>query len=235
MKSINQAVILAGGKGKRLLPLTLNTPKPMIKIHGKPFLEYVIDNLKKNNIKNVLILTGYLHGQIEKYFQDGKRFGVSISYSYSSVEDETGTRIRKAKDLIDEEFLLMYADNYWPLSISKLYKYYQQKKVQGLVTVYSNLDSYSKNNIYVNKKGIVEEYDKTGRSLKLNGVEIGYFILSKNILNDLPENNFSFEQFVFSKLILKKQLVGFLSNRKYYGLSNLDRIPAIEEFFKSLH
>lgn len=229
---IKQAVILAGGQGIRLRPLTLTTPKPMILIHGKPFLVYIIEMLKKNGIERVIILTGYLHEKIEDYFGDGKKFGLRINYSFSPVEDETGTRIRKAKDLLDDTFLLLYSDNYWPLQLDKLFTFYKKMNTQALVTVYSNIDNYTKNNTLVNEKGLVEVYDKTRQKQGLNGADIGFFILNKNVLNNLPKDNFSFEKIAIPELIAKKQLAGFLTYHKYYGLSNLERIPVIKEFFR---
>jgi len=232
MTSIKQAVILAGGLGVRMRPLTLTLPKPMIPIHGKPFLEYVIKLLKENGIEEVIILTGYLHEKIEDYFKDGQKFGLKIKYSFSPVEDETGTRIRKAKDLLDDTFLLLYSDNYWPLQLDQLFKFYKKINTQGLITVYSNIDNYTKNNTFVNDKGLVEVYDKSRQTPGLNGVDIGFFILDKKVFNLFPEENFSFEKVVLPQLISKKQLAGFLTYHKYYGLSNLERIPVIEEFFK---
>jgi histidinol-phosphate phosphatase family protein len=84
----------------------------------------------------------------------------------------------------------------------------------------------------VNEKGFVEIYDKTGKAPGLNGVDIGYFILKKNLLRNLPQDNFSFEKVVIQELIKKKQLAGFLTHHKYYGLSNLERMPLIETYFK---
>jgi histidinol-phosphate phosphatase family protein len=231
MKRITQAVILAGGQGVRLRPLTVNTPKPMILIQGKPFLEYIITLLKQNGIKKILILTGYLHEQIEEYFTDGEKFDVSISYSYSPIDDDTGTRIRKAKKFIDNEFLLLYADNYLPLSLDTLFSFYKKKKTLGVVTVYTNEDKYSQNNMFVDGKGLVRVYEKKKLHKKCNGVDTGFFIFKKEVLNLLPKYNCSFETTVLPKLIEKKQLAGFLTHHKYYGLSNLTRIPVIEDFF----
>jgi len=230
---IEQAVILAGGQGKRFRPLTLTTPKPMILFHGKPFFAYIIEMLKKNGIKEVIILTGYLHEKIEDYFKDGQEFGLKIKYSFSPVDDETGTRVRKAKNLIADTFLLLYGDNYWPLQLDELFRFYKKMNTQGLVTVYSNIDNYTKNNTFVNDKGLVEVYDKSRRASGLNGVDVGFFILRKSILKSFPEDNFSFEKVILPKMIAEKQLAGFLTCHKYYGLSNLERIPVIEEFFKT--
>lgn len=232
LNTIQQAVILAGGLGTRMRPFTLKTPKPMILIYGKPFLEYTVDTLRENGIREVIILTGYLHRKIEDYFKDGEKFGLKIKYSFSPVEDETGTRLKKAKDLLDDTFLLLYADNYWPLQLDQLFAFYKKMNTQGLITVYSNIDNYTKNNTFVDDRGLVEVYDKSLQTSGLNGVDIGFFIFKKNVLENLPQENFSFEKVVLPKLISKKQLAGFLTHHKYYGLSNLERIPVIEEFFK---
>lgn len=229
---IQQAVILAGGQGVRMRPFTLTTPKPMIPIYGKPFLEYIINSLKENGIEEVIILTGYLHEKIEYYFKDGEKFGLKIKYSFSPVDNETGTRIRKAKNFLDDTFLLLYSDNYWPLELDQLFKFYKKMDTQALITVYSNIDNYTKNNTLINDRGLVEVYDKSRKTPGLNGVDIGFFILNKKVLNLFPQENFSFEKIILPQLVAKKQLAGFLTYHKYYGLSNLERIPVIEEFFK---
>ncbi|MDO8659013.1 MAG: HAD-IIIA family hydrolase [Candidatus Parcubacteria bacterium] len=232
MKTITQAVILAGGQGIRMRPLTQTLPKPMIPIHDKPFLEYIIKLLKRNGIEEVIILTGYLHEKIEDYFKDGQKFGLKIKYSFSPVEVETGTRLRKAKELIQDTFLLLYSDNYWPLQLDKLFSFYKKMNTQGLVTVYSNIDNYTKNNTLVSESGLVEDYDKSRLIPGLNGVDIGFFLLNKKVFDLFPKENFSFEKVILPQLISKNQLSGFLTYHKYYGLSNLERIPVIEEFFK---
>jgi hypothetical protein len=76
-----QVVILAGGLGTRLRPLTLTVPKPMVPIHGRPFREYQIDWVRQFGFDRILLLTGYLGRRVEEDFQDGRRWGVSMSYS----------------------------------------------------------------------------------------------------------------------------------------------------------
>ncbi len=230
--TIKQAVILAGGLGTRMRPLTNTMPKPMIPIHGKPFLAYLLELLKKNGIEEVIILVGYLHEQIEEYFGKGEKFGLKITYSYDPVEADTGTRLRNASRLFAKHFLLLYGDNYWPLRLNDLESFYKEKRTLGLITVYRNLDNYTKNNIYVNSEGLVEVYDKKREAKNLNGVDIGFFILKKSVIDFLLQENCSFETTVLPKLISQKQLAGFLTYHKYYSLSNLERIPVIEEFFK---
>lgn len=227
---IKQAVILAGGLGTRLRSLTTTIPKPMILFHGKPFLEYLLLLLKQNKIERVVLLVGYLHEKIECYFGDGSTWGLKIRYSYLPPEADTGFRLKNAFKLLDRHFLLLYADNYWPLRLSDLIKLYEEKNLPALVTVYSNVDHYSQNNILV-EDGLVKEYDRRRQAPGLNGVDIGFFILKKEILDLLPEGNSSFEDVVLPELVKQRQLVGFYTHHRYYGLSNLERVKNIKNYF----
>lgn len=231
MKHINQAVIVAGGLGTRMRPLTLTTPKPMVEINGKPFLEYLIRLLVQNGIQEIVILTGYLHEKIENYFGDGSKFGISIRYSLSPVEDNTGTRLRKAKKLLKTTFLLLYSDNYWPLNLEQLESFYDKQNTLASVVVYRNRYGYTKNNMFVNDHHIVEGYGKHNSLNKSNGVDIGFFILNKKVVDFIPKENVSLEKTLIPELIARKELSGFLTDHRYYGLSNLERIPDIEKFF----
>src|SRR5262245_7407744 len=91
-----QAVILAGGRGTRLKPLTDTRPKPMIEILGKPFLEYQIEQVRDQGFTKVLLLLGYLPEVVQDYFGDGSQWGIGIDYSVSAVDDETGRRLSLA-------------------------------------------------------------------------------------------------------------------------------------------
>ena len=97
MPNIKQGVILCGGLGTRLGSLTLDKPKAMIEVAGKPFLEHLILQLKKNGISKILLLVGYKNNIIKNYFADGKKFDVKIKYSYLPENFDTGSRIYKAK------------------------------------------------------------------------------------------------------------------------------------------
>ena len=88
-----QAIILAGGKGKRLRPYTSVFPKPLMPIGDKPILEILIKQLKNHGITELIIAVGYLHNMIESYFKDGKEFGVNIKYSLEKEPLEQQDRL----------------------------------------------------------------------------------------------------------------------------------------------
>lgn len=239
MSKIKQAVILAGGEGKRLRPFTENNPKPMILINGRPFLEYLIEMLREQGIQEVVLLTGYLGEKIREYFLDGSKFGINIKYSFTPFKNEegeeleSGLRLKNAEPLLNNIFLLMYCDNYWPLQLGKLEQFYNQQKADVSVTVYSNKDSFTKNNILVDENGYVVKYDRNREDKNLNGVEIGFFIMDKKVLKILPEGNSHFEKDTLPKLISEKRVSGFLTGHRYYSISTPERVKITDDFLRS--
>ncbi len=229
----NQAVILAGGKGIRLFPLTADKPKPMIEFHGRPFLEYLIEMVREQGFKRILLLLGYLPEVIQDYFGDGSKWNLEIEYSVTDVENDTGRRIKLAENLIDPVFLLMYCDNYWPMQIDRMWEQFACANVPALVTVYLNKDNYTKSNLRVDEEGYVEIYDKTRTADNLGGVDIGFVILSKEVLDLLPDGNVSFEKTVYPALIKNRQLKAYLTEHRYYSVGSHERLHLTDEFLSN--
>lgn len=232
MAEVKQAVILAGGEGVRLRPLTYSIPKPMVLVNNRPYLEYLIDLLKQNGISEIVLLLGYLSEKVIGHFGDGSDFGVKIKYSIGDVSFETGKRIKDAQRHLRERFLLMYCDNYWPLNLARLAEFHQRRHTEATVTVYSNKDGITRNNIYVDESGLVLKYDKSRKDQGLNGVEIGFFIIDNKVLSLLPDTNFSFEKEILPKLIEKRRLSGFLTDLRYYSIGNPERLIVMERFLQ---
>ncbi len=228
---IRQAVILAGGRGTRLKPLTDTMPKPMALVNGRPFLEYIIELLKENGIKEIVICAGYMHEKITGHFGDGSRFGVKIIYSIGDVSFETGKRLKDAEKLLDDRFLLLYCDNYWPLRLGNLVELYERSGTLALITVYTNKKNITKNNVNV-ENGIVKIYDKSRTKEGLNGVDIGFFIFDRSILDLIGNENCSFEEKVFPILVEKGQFTAFLTDHKYYSISTPERLKDTEVFLR---
>jgi histidinol-phosphate phosphatase family protein len=227
-----QAVILAGGRGTRLKPLTDTRPKPMVEICGKPFLEYQITQLRDQGFTNVLLLLGYLPEVVQDYFGDGRQWRIKIEYSVSSVEDETARRINRAKERLDQSFLLLYCDNYWPMDIDRMWSRFVSAKVPAMVTVYTNKDNYTRNNVRVDPDGYVKAYDKTGATSGLQGVEISYALITRPAIELLPVSNVSLEESLYGPLVQQRQLAAYVSDHRYYSVGGLNRLPLTEAFFR---
>ncbi|BAS67547.1 N-acetylmuramate alpha-1-phosphate uridylyltransferase MurU [Bathymodiolus septemdierum thioautotrophic gill symbiont] len=114
-----KAMILAAGKGERMMPLTKDTPKPLLKVHGKTLIEHTIDNLKKSSITDIVINTAYLGNKIQVYLGDGSQFGVQIQYSAETTILETAGGIIQALPLLgNEPFMVINADVLCDLDLS---------------------------------------------------------------------------------------------------------------------
>lgn len=145
-----KAIIIAGGRGERLRPITDNIPKPMVKIVGKPILQYTIELLRKHGVTDLIIALCYLPQSIIDYFGDGSAFGVSIIYSFEDPTVPRGTAgaIIPARSLINDTFIVTYADTLRQLNIEDMIYQHKEKRSLARINVYkhevSNLKSILK-------------------------------------------------------------------------------------------
>jgi histidinol-phosphate phosphatase family protein len=226
-----QAVILAGGQGTRLRPLSDIRPKAMIEIHGRPFLEEIVEMLRDQGFQEVLMLLGYLPHVVQDYFRDGARWGLKIKYSITPVENNTGRRLKLAEPLLQDCFFLLYCDNYWPMQIEPMWKRFLKAGAPAMLTVYTNKDGWTKNSIRVDADGFITAFDKRGGTPDVQGVEISYAILRKSILDLLPEDeNVPLEETVYPVLAARRQLAAYVTDHRYYSVGSVNRLPMTEMF-----
>lgn len=231
MREVKQAVILAGGMGTRMKPFTDTNPKPMYPIEGKPFIEYLVRQVKSFGVDKIVMLLGYLPEKITDYLGDGSDYGVEIVYDITPVEYDTGARILHAKDLIEDAFLLMYCDNYCPIQFEKLLNDFNKNNALIQVSVYSNKDLYTKSNMKIATDGLVEVYDKKRVTENLQGVDIGYALIDKKALELMPPINDNFEKHVYPQLVEQKAMYATVTEHRYYSVGSFERIELTKQFF----
>ena len=122
-----QVIILAGGRGKRLKPLTNSIPKVMIKINGSPFLEILLKFLKSKGFLDFILCVGYLSEVIEEYFENGSKLSVKIDYSKEKRFLGTAGAIKNANELLDEEFIVINGDTFVDLDFKKMIEFSRLK------------------------------------------------------------------------------------------------------------
>lgn len=230
---IKQAVILAGGLGTRLRPFTNEHPKPMYKFNDKPFIEYLVEQVKEFGINNIVILLGYKPQEIKDYLGDGSRYGLNIEYSVTPVEFETGNRLLEIKDSLDDRFLLMYCDNYCPIDFDKLVLDADKNDSAIQITAYTNIDNYTKDNLLIAADGKVDVYDKKRETSGLKGVDIGYAIIKKETLDLLDANSgiVNFEKEVYPQCVSHGKLFATSVEHRYYSIGSWSRLKLTEQFF----
>ena len=137
-----KAVILAAGKGTRMKDLTNEVPKPMLKVHGKPILQHILEGVMCAGIREFCIITGWRAEVVEGYFGDGAKFGAKISYARQVVQDGTGKAPELAKKFVGaDDFLLTYGDILVkPETYAQMVARFREEKFAGLLTVTGSQD-----------------------------------------------------------------------------------------------
>lgn len=225
-----QAVILAGGLGTRLLPLTEAIPKPMVQVRGVPYLEHQLRLLAEQDIRNVLLLTGYLGEQIESYFGDGAGLGLHLDYSREASPVGTGGALRDAQYKLEHAFLVIYGDSYLPIQYGHAFDRLMGTDAEGVVVVYDNAleDTSVKNNIDLDANGRVSRYEKDSPD-PLGYVEAGVLALRRSVVDLMPERgSVSLEKEIFPRLIERRQLAALVTRQRFYDIGTPERLRLIE-------
>lgn len=225
-----QTAILAGGLGTRLKPLTLNIPKPMVPVHQKPFLEYIVRWVARSGSKRFLLLVGYLGEQIEEYFGDGGKWGVELQYSYESTPMGTAGALKQAERLLEERFLLLNGDTFLPIDYASFASDFIQSDCEALVAAYQGPDLSSLYNLSVSpaeKK--VTHYSKS-TTQGMTHVDAGvYGFKKKTLLRIPPGKPFSLENEILPELIREQALKAHPVFERYYDIGTPERLEIFEK------
>jgi MurNAc alpha-1-phosphate uridylyltransferase len=215
-----QMVILAGGLGTRLRPLTNGVPKALIAIGGKPFLHHQIDLLKRWDIRDIVLCVGHLADRVEDYFGDGRWLGVRIRYS----EEEghllgTAGAIKNAEPLLGDDFFLMYGDSYLMIDYREVMRYFRRFHRLGLMVVWKNGDRFERSNVMV-EGNLVTAYNKDQQSPGMAYINYGLSVLRKDALAFIPAGRpFSQEEF-YQILIDEGELLAFEVGQRFYEIGS---------------
>ena len=214
-----KAVILAGGLGTRLRPLTNKTPKPMLPLGEKPILEHLMDWTRKNGVKSVVLCVSCLRETIEDYFKDGEKFGVNIEYAISSKQLATAGQLKTAENFIDDTFVCIYGDSIFNFSLRNMIK--QHNKKRSFITM--GLDEYKTNLPY----GVIETL-KSGKVTNWNekpeikaNVNMGCYVMEPGVLGLIPKNKpYGMDDVIKKAMKREKVVSGFLTKDGFTDIGN---------------
>lgn len=220
---INQAVILCGGRGARLVHYTKNNPKPMVIVKKKPFLYHLLIQLKNQGINNFLILTGYKSNKIKNYFGKGTNLGINIQYSWAPNNWETSKRLLKIKNKLKDKFLICYSDNFIDFNLKKHSKKFKNKSL--------TLTLFKKNygNIKILKNKYQYNNERKNRLFKF--VELGYILARKSLISSINPNYNKPISFFFEKMFKKR--VSSIVVDHYHSISTIKRLQLTRKFFSN--
>ncbi len=218
-----QALILAGGKGTRLRPLTVYTPKPIVPVLNRPFLLYQIEILRRAGVKDITLSLNYQPDKIEQLLGNGADYGVNLRYVNEPTPMGTGGAYKYAEDQIRETTIVFNGDVLTDLDVFKVIAFHQQQKADATIvlTPVENPSAYGL--VESSADGRVSRFLEKPKpeelaALTTNNINAGIYILEPNVLELIPANeNTSFEYNVFPELLTRgKEFFAFVMNENYW-------------------
>src|SRR5579883_1128914 len=222
-----RAVLMAGGSGTRLRPLTSDLPKPMVPILNRPIAEHIINLLKRNHITEIVATLHYLPDVLRDYFQDGSDFGVQMTYAVE--EDQplgTAGCVKNIAELLDETFLVISGDSITDFDLQAAIEFHKQKKSKAtlILTRVPNpiefgvviTDDENRIRRFLEKPSTSEIFSDT--------VNTGTYILEPEVLEYLPTNTESdFSKDLFPLLLEKDEpMYGYIAQGYWCDVGHLD-------------
>lgn len=207
-----KALILCGGLGTRLRPLTYTTPKPLLPLGHKPILELQIRFLLQNGIKNIVLATGYKREQIWRYFStaDLDDFNVSLEYVIEKEALGTGGGVKNARDRLDSTFLVLNGDILLDsVDISRLLKFHKEKGGIGTILLKEVKDPSRYGVVRLDDEEKITDFIEKPEGLKNELINAGWYVLEPQVFEYISEGKVSIERDVFPILADKGELFGF--------------------------
>ena len=222
-----KVVILAGGKGTRILEYTKSIPKPMVKIGSKPILEHIIDYYMKYGFKDFLIAGGYKYSIIKSYFKK-KKISANIRVIDTGLETLTGSRLLKLRNILNDTFMLTYGDGLSNVNLKKLLKFHRANKKKITITAVHPPARFGELEI---KNKLVTKFEEKPQLQKgwING---GFFVIEPEFLNFVGKKNVMLERSPLLKAVKSKNLSAFKHNGFWFCMDTLRDKKVLDKMIK---
>jgi NDP-sugar pyrophosphorylase family protein len=226
-----QALILAGGFGTRLRPLTLETPKPVVELVGRPILAYQLDLLRRAGITDVILSLNYQPTKIQEVIGDGAPYGVQVRYVVEPEPRGTAGAVKFAGEFIRETTVILNGDNLINLDISEVVRYHRAKRALATVVLeeIENPALYGLVEIAAEDNRILNFLEKPGeeriKDISIRTVNAGTYVLEPEVLDLIPpEASYSFEYGVFPELLRRgEKFFAFVTDSYWLDVGTPER------------
>lgn len=204
---------MAGGKGTRLRSVTEDLiPKPLVHLDNKPLLDHIIDHAIQYGCNNIIICTGHLGHKIQEHIEKNQ-YDAVIRISQEQKSLGTAGALHLIKDLLEDEFFILYADVYTTINLKKMFQYHKQKKADVTIAVHTSDHPQDSTVVKIDNQGrFVAMIEKPGDEWEKYGnlTQTSLYIVKKDVVNFIPED----ETVDFAKNVFPKMLK---SNKNLYG------------------
>ncbi|MFM7470469.1 MAG: sugar phosphate nucleotidyltransferase [Nodosilinea sp.] len=222
-----RAVLMAGGSGTRLRPLTCDLPKPMVPILNRPIAEHIIRLLKRHGITEIIITLHYLPDTLRDYFQDGQDFGVQITYAVEQ-DQPLGTAgcVKNIADLLDSSFLVISGDSVTDFELEAAIQFHHEKAAKATLVLTRVPNPLDFGVVIVDGEGQVQRFLEKPSASEIfsDTVNTGVYILEPEVLQYLPENQESdFSQHLFPRLLAEAEpIYGYVAEGYWCDVGHLE-------------
>ncbi len=232
-----KAVIMAGGFGTRIQPLTSSMPKPMIPLVNRPIMLHIVELLKKHNITELVMLLYHQPEVIKKFFRDGSDFGVRITYVTPLEDMGTAGAVKCAEKYLNERFLIISGDLLTDFNLQKVLDFHEESHALATITLTPVKDPLQFGVVITDKdKKIIQFLEKPGWGEVISDtINTGIYVLEPEVLAQIPVGeNYDFSQDLFPKLLaIEAPLYGFPVKGYWRDIGNTDSYrEAHHEIFK---
>ncbi|MDQ4005360.1 MAG: nucleotidyltransferase family protein, partial [Actinomycetota bacterium] len=199
-----KGVVMAGGQGTRLRPLTSNQPKPMLPIVGRPMMEHVLLLLREHGITEVVATVQFLASVIRNYFSEGSDLGLSLAYATENEPLGTAGSVKNAEHFLDDTFLVISGDQVSDIDLAEAVKFHRDREAAATVVLKHAENPLEFGIVIVDDDGRIERFlEKPGwGDVFSDTINTGIYILEPEVLSHVPPNEeFDFAADVFPKLL----------------------------------
>ena len=221
-----KAVILCGGKGTRLRPITTEIPKPLIPVHGKALIEHLIDLFKKYDVKEVFLSVGYKKEKIMEYFGNGDRFGVKIQYIDESEDSPLGTAgpLKKARHLLNETFIVTNGDELKDINLEEMFNVHKNNKAKITIALTTVPDPTSYGVAELSGSRILRFIEKPPKDkVPSNLINSGLYIVEPEAIDVIPDGFAMLEKDVFPIVAYNGGLFGYPFSGQWFDTGSIER------------
>lgn len=220
-----KAVIMAGGFGTRLRPLTCNIPKPMAPVVNRPIMEHILRLLRSHNLTDIVVTLFYHPESIIDYFGDGGRFGVRLQYVRADADYGTAGSVRNAASLIGERFLIISGDVLTDFNLTKAIAFHKERASRATIVLYHSQNPLQYGVVITRDDGkIIRFVEKpTWGEVFSDTINTGIYIIEPEILELVPKDTeFDFSKDLFPLLLERDDaLFGYTSDGYWRDIGNL--------------
>ena len=222
-----RAVVMAGGEGTRLRPLTSNQPKPMVPIVGKPCMEHIIELLRDHGFEDIVITVAFLPQAIRSYFGDGESLGVNIEYSVEESPLGTAGSVRLASDRLDETCLVISGDALCDIDLSKIVEAHKAKGADVTIGLKSVENPLEFGIVVTDEDGRVERFleKPSWGQVFSDTINTGIYVLEPEVLRHIPTDRpYDFSKELFPLLLeMGRPIYGHVCEGYWQDIGNLDQ------------